>query len=475
MGPKQECDKVRQDFPIVLMSFSRPDLLEQVANSLSQQIEANINERPVALFQDGAVNRYSGIRRADDVAIRANVEIFKHYFPYGRTFVADHNLGVALNFERAERYAFEELNQDAALFFEDDLLLSPFYVNALDQLVHLALKDDRIGYVSAYGIQGPLSSDANSEPLRYETLGHLWGFGLTKQLWQRNRRFVEPYLELVRNTDYRQRDVRAVARLFSSWGMGCPATSQDVVKHMACVLNDASNLNLSFSLGKYIGSSGLHMNPEWFAFLGYDRTELYHSRLTCLPVPDEKTLADIGRVHSRWATEIASPFPSEGPIPGFELWNFSVSMANIARVEPALIALQDRLHLSISMLFFCCWHGSQRRPLSRRDLQQAIQHLETWERDVQGCIRVARRTVTGEVSFARSGLAVLVYERSLYQMEQEAFRIGLYELQRFSPSAKTGLPCAGPNIEEYLRLMNVTPSSATEIELLVAASNSVSP
>jgi len=455
------------------MSFNRSRLFGQVAKSLSQQIEANIHGRPVALFQDGAVNKFSGIRRADDAAIRANVEVFEHYFPQGKTFVAENNLGIALNFERAERYAFEELNQDAALFFEDDLLLSPFYVNALDQMIQLALRDDRIGYVSAYGPQGPPSTRANAEPLRYETLGHLWGFGLTKRLWQRNRRFVEPYLQLVRNIDYRQRDTRAVARLFSSWGMGCPATSQDAAKHMACVLNNAINLNLSFSLGKYIGSNGLHMTPEMFEFVGFDQTELFQSAITGLPAPDDKTLAEIGSVHLRWATEIASPFLSEDPIPGFELWNFAVSMLNNPLAEPALIALQDRLQLSISMLFFCCWHGSRRRSLSREDLLRAMRHLATWERDVQGCIRAARRAVTGEVSFARSGLALLVYERSLYQSEQEALKIGLFELQKFSPAAETGLSCAGANLEEYLRLMNVAPSSATEIEVLVTASKSV--
>jgi uncharacterized protein (TIGR02444 family) len=464
---------MRQDHPIILIAFSRPDLLEQVVRSLTGQIDANLTGRPIALFQDGAVNKFSGKRRADDAAVQANVEVFKRYFPAGKTFVAANNLGVALNFERAERYVFEELDRDAALFFEDDLLLSPGYVNTLDRLVEMALGDARVGYVSAYGVQGPTSDRANREPPRFETLGHLWGFGLTKRLWQRNRRFVDPYLQLVRDVDYRERDTRAIARLFSSWGMGCPGTSQDVAKHMACVLNDAINLNISFSLGKYIGSAGLHMNQALFEYVGYDRTELYSSAPAGLAVLDDKVLEDIGRVHQRWATEVASPFAPETPIPGFDLWNFAITMVGMPQVEPALIGLQDRLGLSISMLLFCCWHGSRGRKLSATHLLAATQHLDIWEREILGRMRTIRRNVTGDVSFARSGLAALVYERNLYQSEQEAFKIGLFELQRLPLADEIGIPSGRTNIEEYLHLAGVLPNDAVEVDVLIAASESL--
>jgi uncharacterized protein (TIGR02444 family) len=464
---------MRQDFPIVLLSFNRPVFFERVARSLSEQIDANLPGRPIALFQDGAINKFSGKRRAEDGAIQANLEIFNRYFPSGRSFVADSNLGVALNFERAERHVFEELNQDAALFFEDDLLLSPFYVNTLDQLTEMALRDDRIGYVSAYGIQGPGSERLNRELPRYETLGHLWGFGLTKRLWQRNRPFVDPYLQLVRNIDYRQRDARAIYRLFSSWGMGCPGTSQDCAKHLACVANGAINLNTSVSLAKYIGAAGLHMDRGLFDFVGYDRTEMYLSGPPCLPVLEDKVLEEIGRVHLQWATEVASPFPLEAAIPGFELWNFAISMMNIPRVEPALITLQDRLQLSISMLLFCCWHGHRGRRLSRPDLLEAIGHLETWERDVLGAMRKIRRTVMSDISFAGSGLTSFVYRRSLFGWEQEAYKIGLFELQKLSLAGVAGAPCARANIEQYLSVVGIAPGEAIETEVLIAASETV--
>ena len=460
---------MRQDYPIILVAFDRPAYFEQFARSLSEQVDANLQGRTIALFQDGAVNRFSGKRRAQDAAIRASTEIFQRYFPRGKIFAAESNLGVALNFDRAERYAFEELNQDAALFFEDDLVLSPHYVNVLDRLTETAVGDDRIGYVGAYGMQGQASPHANSQPPGYRTLGHLWGFGLPKRVWRRNRPFVDPYLKLVRNIDYRERDARAIYRLFSSWGMGCPATSQDCAKHLACVLNDAINLNTSVSLGKYIGATGVHMDQAQFDFVGYEQTEIYLPALESLPPVDDETIARIGAVHRRWAMANASPFPPDQPISGFDLWNFAISMVNIPDVEPALITLQDRFQLSIGMLLFCGWHGSNRRRISRSELLAAIRQMEIWERDVLGRMRSIRRTVAGDVSFPRSGPASFMYLRNVFAAEHEAYKIGLSELQKLPVAEPARVPSVRANLEEYLSVAGVAPDDAVDINVLVAA------
>jgi uncharacterized protein (TIGR02444 family) len=215
------------------------------------------------------------------------------------------------------------------------------------------------------------------------------------------------------------------------------------------------------------------MDRDLFDFIGFDRTELHQSAIAGLPALDDETVERIGRVHLRWATEIASPFTPEDPIPGFELWNFAISMVNIPHVEPALTALQDRCRLSIGILLFCCWRGHQGRRLSRQELLEAIRHLDTWERDVLGRTRMIRRTVAGDISFARSGLASLVYLKSLFQSEQEAYKIGLFELQKFSVAGATGLQSARANIEEYLSIKGIAPGEAAETAVLVAASESL--
>ena len=74
-----------------------------------------------------------------------------HRFPNGAVFESNDNLGIAMNFDRAERYVFEILSADAAIFFEDDMIISPVYLEVLGRLIERALEDERIGYVAAFG------------------------------------------------------------------------------------------------------------------------------------------------------------------------------------------------------------------------------------------------------------------------------------------------------------------------------------
>ena len=133
------------------MSFDRPDYLREVLESVARQKDCAVIDAGVYLFQDGAVNAASSEQRADPKDINECEKIFKELFPNGQAFVSPVNLGVALNFERAEKFVFEQLDSDAAIFLEDDLVLAPYYMEALNRLIQVALRDQRIGYVAAYG------------------------------------------------------------------------------------------------------------------------------------------------------------------------------------------------------------------------------------------------------------------------------------------------------------------------------------
>ena len=134
-------------YPIAVMSFNRPDLLESVLKSLkSQSIE--IDEKRVYLFQDGVQSRFSD-NPADDSLQNECVRRFLEIFPNGNVHQSPVNLGIALNFDRAERLFYEEIEADCGIFFEDDLLLSPYYMEALLQLTNFALAEPLVGYVAA--------------------------------------------------------------------------------------------------------------------------------------------------------------------------------------------------------------------------------------------------------------------------------------------------------------------------------------
>jgi GT2 family glycosyltransferase len=122
--------------PIFVMSFNRPDYLGKVLKSLREQVDCDIDQRTIILFQDGAVNPYSNERHASDDEINQCAEIFQSLFPDSQIMRSPVNLGVALNFDRAERYGFEELAAESIIFLEDDLVLGHYYISIIDKICY---------------------------------------------------------------------------------------------------------------------------------------------------------------------------------------------------------------------------------------------------------------------------------------------------------------------------------------------------
>lgn len=289
--------------PVAVMSFNRPDYLAQVLSSLLSQVDGRISERKIALFQDGAKNLSSGEVRAEQADIDACVDVFRRMVPGGLVFDSSSNIGVALNFERAEKFVFEELESEAAIFLEDDLVLNPHYVRSLDALIDVSLLDERIAHVAVYGHHWVPLDEQTRNPNKYVLLEHNWAFGLTRRQWLKNKPYVDEYLKLVRDVDYRQKPVNEIHKLFHSWGMGCPGDSQDVAKTIACCLNKSVKLNISACLGKYIGERGLHMNPEMFKQRQYAITQVYPEPVVRFEPLSDREYSEIFAVQHRWATE----------------------------------------------------------------------------------------------------------------------------------------------------------------------------
>ena len=263
-----------QHAPIIVMAFNRPEYLRRVLVSLKEQKGINLEDHTITLFQDGAVNLQSGKRYADDEVIDGNCQIFGEIFPNGRIKRAEHNLGVALNFERAEAYAFEELESPYAIFLEDDLELGPYYLRTIFKLGALALNRDDVGYFAAYGNHLASIDHQKQNANIIRALGHNWAFGLTRAQWQRSKPYIEQYLALVRNVDYRDRPHRKIFELMKSWGVGAPTSSQDVAKSIACHLTGGCKINTTPAFGRYIGEIGLHSTRKFFADNRFEQTQV---------------------------------------------------------------------------------------------------------------------------------------------------------------------------------------------------------
>jgi SAM-dependent methyltransferase len=265
--------------PIFVMSFNRPDYLLKVLESLRTQVDSDVEQRTIILFQDGAVNPCSNERHASEHEINDCIGVFQRLFPNKAVVRSAANLGVALNFDRAERHGFEELAADAVIFLEDDLVLGRHYLATVDSLIEMFATDQRVGYVAAYGDHTNSIEDQRAHRERLIGLTHNWGFALYRRQWLRMRPYVLEYLNLVRDVDYRYKDAKAICELFASWGFGCPAISQDAAKTIACCRDNVIKINTYACNAIYIGARGLHMNPRIFSQRGYDKTDLYEELL----------------------------------------------------------------------------------------------------------------------------------------------------------------------------------------------------
>ena len=287
--------------PIFIMSFDRSEYLIKVLESLRRQIDCKIDERAIVLFQDGAVNSFSGKRYATDDAIRNCVDTFRQIFPHGKVMESPSNLGVALNFDRAERYGFEELGAESVIFLEDDLVLGEAYISTIDHLLAQFLDDDRVGYLAAYGDHTKSLEQQQANRTKLIPLGHNWGFALIRRQWLRIQPRVNQYLELIKDVDYRDRDSDKICSLFMSWGYGDPAVSQDAAKTIACCAEGIVKLNTYICNATYIGARGLHMNDRLFADRGYAKTALFPERVTSFEKLDHESYSRLLGEMMQWA------------------------------------------------------------------------------------------------------------------------------------------------------------------------------
>jgi len=268
------------------MSFNRPQFLRPVLESLKSQRDEALAGREVHLFQDGAVNRYSGIRYAKDADIAESVETFKGFFPDGVVHHAGANVGIFENFRRAERYLFEERDFDVGYFFEDDLILSPVYIRMLDRLCEWALARSDVAYFAAYGDYYAVPDEIKARQRDLMTLDHHWAFGLLRKHWRKMQPLLGPYYEIVEDSDYTRRDHRKIFGLYDSLD-ACPrASSQDAAKAFACDRLGLWRANTVVPFARYIGNVGQHMTPEQFRAIGFERTVIANEVIGNLRFPD---------------------------------------------------------------------------------------------------------------------------------------------------------------------------------------------
>lgn len=264
----------RDPVPVVILSFNRPDYLRRVLESVAaQQLDRCDTTFVVHVFQDGAVNRYSGVRHADDVDIARCIALCSEILPGAEIHALPDNVGIAENLLRAQSFVYEVLQAEYAIFLEDDLVLDRRYLFLMERIWSLVRDEPAVGYFSACGNHLMTADEigaAVARPLKWIPMQHNWAFGLKQQHWIDMRPILEEYYAIVVGRDYRERHHNQIRRLYHARGIPMVPTSQDSATEVATIALSRIKIMLQLPFGRYIGREGLHFNNEVFVTLGYD-------------------------------------------------------------------------------------------------------------------------------------------------------------------------------------------------------------
>lgn len=279
--------------PLAVLAFNRPQYLKRTLESLAEQSAEALRGREIHLFQDGIVNKISGRQYSSPSVAEENIHEFLKLFPKGFVHLQGENLGIARHFDFVEKHFFELRCLPAAIFLEDDMVLSPHYLGVMDNLIEFALRNEKVGYVAAYGNHKASLQEQLRNPSGIIEMDHKWAFALTRRQWNRQKPFLSEYLELIAATDYQMRDHRKIVEWMISKGAVVPGTSQDGIKDIALHLSGAVKLNTYCCFGKYIGQKGVHSTEQTYRAGGYEFTDLHPEPIKNFDWPSEAELERI--------------------------------------------------------------------------------------------------------------------------------------------------------------------------------------
>jgi len=257
-----------------IISFDRPQYLAHLLASLEAQRDAPPIE--YHLFQDGAINCYSGRTVGDEEGIQEAIELFLDArLESGKvTHVRADNVGIGIN--QFEAYELMVERYRRIVMLEDDVVLSPYWARLLPVLFEgLEAHPDVFGFSTSFRrhcarehIEANLGRVAAGTP-------HWWMIAFTPGRWLRIRPHYLRYYELIEDCDYNAIPHGRIVELFRSVGYGHQASSQDGGKDMAVELAGMHRVRLTVNRGISIGREGVHFNPRVFEALGFEDQSPY--------------------------------------------------------------------------------------------------------------------------------------------------------------------------------------------------------
>lgn len=259
---------MKNDFAICVFSFCRPHYLSQCIQSLGSQYQPGPFDFHV--FQDGHINKFSKREAASQLEINKCIAIAsKAPFLIKQLHVRDYNYGIGI--QQYEAYDWIAKHYRWALWLEDDVICSPYFVRISRLLIPFLEKDPgAFSATPSFRLYSCTSEQIKNELKHVEIGGSVWfGYLADMSKWPQLKTKFDEYYGFVRDVDYRARPQQEILEWFKACGWSGKGTSQDGGKEASLQFLKMRRYRLRVNRGMYVGEIGEHSKAELFNRQGW--------------------------------------------------------------------------------------------------------------------------------------------------------------------------------------------------------------
>jgi len=206
------------------------------------------------------------------------LKLFQEFIPQGKVFNSERNLGVAFNQKRGRDFIFKD--HDSAIFIEDDVVLTSYYIRMLNNFMDI-VSDKEVSMVSCFGeshrhpdmFQFLTYLQKNENPIKQQDLNrykicqmeHVWAYGMFKRAYQDSMDIMSKYYEMLPQ-EYRLRPHAQIYDYMKSKGINTDkiVSSQDSCLSASLAKKGYAAISTFTANMLYIGEWGEHSRPNIF-------------------------------------------------------------------------------------------------------------------------------------------------------------------------------------------------------------------
>jgi len=264
-------DKTRPSIGVAIIAHKRWLVSMRLLASL--EASTSLDGFAFHLFQDGAVNIFSGARTATDEEIAHSVRVFEQSsLPRKEVHEQEGNVGIGIIQLRATDYLAKHYSR--IIVIENDTAISPYFLGMAHHLFDdLENQPDTFSFNPGFRRGCSLGAIKEHMTELMPAWNHWNCECFLAKNWARIRHLstFEQYHELIRNVEYPHRMNQQIRELFTRAGWrGGLSTTQDSARNVA--INEIGMKRMVLVVNRAIntGVIGMHIHPALYHKMGFD-------------------------------------------------------------------------------------------------------------------------------------------------------------------------------------------------------------